>query len=134
MLISSKSKNDSNPFLVLNLFPLLTFIVNILPSDSLSIIPTCLANLIKVEYNVKATAYFESMTGADSRPRCIFPISVGQSGNFMPQQQIQQQYQQEQPNPMQQQYQQEPNPMQQQYQQQPNPMQQQYPGFQWLNN
>ena len=67
-------------------------------------IPTCLANLIKVEYNVKATAYFESMTGADSRPRCIFPISVGQSGNFMPQQQIQQQYQQEQPNPMQQQY------------------------------
>ena len=89
-------------------------------------IPTCLANLIKVEYNVKATAYFESMTGADSRPRCIFPISVGQSGNFMPQQQIQQQYQQEQPNPMQQQYQQEPNPMQQQYQQQTNPMQQQY--------
>ena len=82
-------------------------------------IPTCLANLIKVEYNVKATAYFESMTGADSRPRCIFPISVGQSGNFMPQQQIQQQYQQEQP-----------NPMQQQYQQQTNPMQQQYPGFQ----
>ena len=103
-------------------------------------IPTCLANLIKVEYNVKATAYFESMTGADSRPRCIFPISVGHSGDFMPQQQIQQQnlqpinpmeqqYQQ-QPNPMEQQYQQQPNPMEQQYQQQTNPMQQQYPNFQ----
>ncbi len=114
-------------------------------------IPTCLANLIKVEYNVKATAYFESMTGADSRPRCIFPISVGHSGDFMPQQQIQQQnlqpinpmeqqYQQQpnpmeqqyqqQPNPMEQQYQQQPNPMEQQYQQQTNPMQQQYPNFQ----
>ena len=88
-------------------------------------IPTCLANLIKIEYNVKATAYFESMTGADSRPRCILPISVGHAGDFMPQQQMQQQYQQ-QTNPMEQQYQQQTNPMQQQYQQQPNPMQQQY--------
>ena len=92
-------------------------------------IPTCLANLIKVEYNVKATAYFESMTGADSRPRCIFPISVGHSGDFMPQQQIQQQNLQP-INPMEQQYQQQPNPMEQQYQQQTNPMQQQYPNFQ----
>jgi hypothetical protein len=99
-------------------------------------VPTCLSNLVKIEYNVKATAYFESMTGADSRPRCQFPISIGHFNNMIPQQNnpMQQQYQQPmpQPNPMQQQYQQpmpQPNPMQQQYQQpmpQPNPMEQQY--------
>ena len=93
-------------------------------------IPTCLSNLVKVEYNVKATAYFESMTGSESRPRCQFPISIGHCNNMMPQNinPMQQQYQK--PSPMEQQYQQPPvnqyiNPMEQQYQQN-NPMEQQY--------
>ena len=99
-------------------------------------VPTCLSNLVKIEYNVKATAYFESMTGADSRPRCQFPISIGHFNNMIPQQNnpMQQQYQQPMPQqPMQQQYQQpmpQPNPMQQQYQNQNyNQQTNQYPNF-----
>jgi hypothetical protein len=40
-------------------------------------LPTCISSLIKCEYNIKISLYFDSFTNKKSRPRCIIPISIG---------------------------------------------------------
>ena len=40
-------------------------------------LPTCISSLIKCEYNIKISLYFDSYATKKSRPRCVIPISVG---------------------------------------------------------